>query len=99
MQTGTEKRALIVRGGWQGHEPVQSFPAAMDVPGSVERSWPLPGTGCTERGRGFYTSLGHVAADFDVPEVSEITKRGILWGAGQPVTVAYLSPSAQPDAA
>ena len=31
------------------------------------------------RGRIFYSSLGHVAADFDVPEASEIVKRGMLW--------------------
>jgi uncharacterized protein len=34
------------------------------------------------KGRVFYTSLGHVAQDFDVPEALEITKRGILWAAG-----------------
>lgn len=33
------------------------------------------------KGRVFYTSLGHVAKDFDVPEALEITKRGILWAA------------------
>jgi type 1 glutamine amidotransferase len=33
-------------------------------------------------GRVFYTSLGHVAKDFDVPQALEITKRGILWAAG-----------------
>lgn len=33
------------------------------------------------KGRVFYTSLGHVAADFNVPEALEITKRGILWAA------------------
>jgi type 1 glutamine amidotransferase len=31
------------------------------------------------RGRVFYTSLGHVSADFKVPEALEIVKRGILW--------------------
>jgi len=31
--------------------------------------------------RVFYTSLGHVAADFDVPEAREIVKRGLLWAA------------------
>lgn len=36
------------------------------------------------KGRVFYSSLGHVAADFAVPEVLEITKRGILWAAGNP---------------
>ena len=30
-------------------------------------------------GRVFFSSLGHVAADFDVPEVREIMQRGILW--------------------
>ena len=30
-------------------------------------------------GRVFYTSLGHVAKDFDVPEVKEIVRRGMLW--------------------
>lgn len=31
------------------------------------------------KGRVFYTSLGHVAKDFDVPEALEIVKRGLLW--------------------
>jgi uncharacterized protein len=31
------------------------------------------------KGRVFYTSLGHVASDFNVPEALEIVKRGILW--------------------
>jgi hypothetical protein len=31
------------------------------------------------KGRVFYTSLGHVASDFDVPEAMEIVKRGLLW--------------------
>jgi hypothetical protein len=30
-------------------------------------------------GRVFYSSLGHKMDDFDVPEVMEITKRGMLW--------------------
>ena len=33
------------------------------------------------RGRVFYTSLGHVAKDFDVPEAKEIARRGMLWAA------------------
>ena len=32
-------------------------------------------------GRVFYSSLGHVRADFDVPEVREVTRRGLLWAA------------------
>jgi type 1 glutamine amidotransferase len=31
------------------------------------------------KGRVFYSSLGHVAADFEVPEALEIMKRGIRW--------------------
>lgn len=33
------------------------------------------------QGRVFYSSLGHVAADFDVPEAKEIQRRGSLWAA------------------
>ena len=32
-------------------------------------------------GRVFYSSLGHVAKDFDVSEAKEIQKRGMLWAA------------------
>jgi len=32
-------------------------------------------------GRVFYSSLGHVARDFDVPEAREIQRRGMLWAA------------------
>jgi type 1 glutamine amidotransferase len=31
------------------------------------------------KARVFYSSLGHVAKDFDVPEALEIVKRGLLW--------------------
>ena len=34
------------------------------------------------KGRVFYSSLGHKAVDFDVPEAKEIQKRGLLWAAG-----------------
>ncbi len=33
------------------------------------------------KGRVFYSSLGHVAKDFDVPEVRELLRRGMLWAA------------------
>ena len=33
------------------------------------------------KGRVFHTTLGHVAADFDVPQAREIVKRGLLWAA------------------
>ena len=31
------------------------------------------------KGRVFYSSLGHVLTDFDVPEAREIVRRGLLW--------------------
>lgn len=31
------------------------------------------------KGRVFYSSLGHVAKDFDVPEAREIQRRGMVW--------------------
>jgi len=33
------------------------------------------------QGRVFYTSLGHVASDFEVPEAREIVFRGMVWAA------------------
>jgi type 1 glutamine amidotransferase len=33
------------------------------------------------QGRVFYTSLGHVAKDFDIPEARTIVQRGMLWAA------------------
>ena len=35
------------------------------------------------QGRVFYSSLGHVAKDFEVPEVMTIMTRGLLWAAGR----------------
>jgi uncharacterized protein len=34
-----------------------------------------------DKGKVFYCSLGHVAADFDVPEAKEIVRRGMHWAA------------------
>ncbi len=34
------------------------------------------------KGRVFYTSLGHVAKDFDVPQARTIVQRGMLWACG-----------------
>lgn len=36
------------------------------------------------KGRVFHLSVGHVAADFSVPEAFEIMKRGIRWAAREP---------------
>ncbi len=33
------------------------------------------------KGKIFYSSLGHVIGDFDVPEAREIVRRGLLWAA------------------
>jgi len=33
------------------------------------------------QGRVFYQSIGHSAMEFEIPEVREITKRGLLWAA------------------
>jgi type 1 glutamine amidotransferase len=33
------------------------------------------------QGKVFFSSLGHVASDFDVPEAREIMQRGLLWAA------------------
>lgn len=48
------------------------------------------------KGRVFYTSLGHVAADFDVPEARTIVQRGLLWAArvmgGDPAPMNIYAP-------
>ena len=36
------------------------------------------------KGRVFHLSVGHVAADFDVPEARQIMQRGLLWAARVP---------------
>lgn len=33
------------------------------------------------KGKVFYSSLGHVALDFDVPQAREIVRRGLIWAA------------------
>ena len=33
------------------------------------------------QGKVFYSSLGHVATDFEVEEAKEIQRRGLLWAA------------------
>jgi hypothetical protein len=40
---------------------------------------PVAWTRRWNKGRVFYCSLGHVAADFDVPEAREIVRRGLIW--------------------
>ncbi len=39
----------------------------------------------------FYTSLGHVNDDFEVPEAFEIVKRGMMWAAGDKIVPEYKS--------
>jgi uncharacterized protein len=40
------------------------------------------------RGRVFYSSLGHVAQEFDVPEMRTILHRGMLWAAREEARIA-----------
>jgi len=47
------------------------------------------------KGRVFYTALGHVAKDFNVPEALEMTKRGIQWAARERIKPEYESPKAK----
>ncbi|MEX2536304.1 MAG: ThuA domain-containing protein [Trueperaceae bacterium] len=45
--------------------------AGVEMPVVWKRRW--------GEGRVFYSSLGHVRAEFDIPEVDELTLRGLLW--------------------
>ena len=62
-----------------------------DVPWIKGVRMPVIWTRMYGKGRVFYTSLGHVNADFDVPEAFEIVKRGIQWAAGLPIVKEYKS--------
>ncbi len=46
-----------------------------------EVTMPVVYTKLWGKGRVFYSSMGHVDAVFEVPEVAEITRRGLLWAA------------------
>ena len=53
------------------HSPSAPWINGCVMPVAWKRTW--------GQGRVFYSSLGHVAKDFDVPEVREIQMRGMLW--------------------
>ncbi|QQE12461.1 ThuA domain-containing protein [Planctomycetota bacterium] len=57
------------------HQNVQSTPWVNGT--TIPVAWKRP----FGKGRVFYSALGHVAADFDVPEMREILRRGMLWAA------------------
>jgi type 1 glutamine amidotransferase len=50
-----------------------------DAPWVENTVMPVVWTKSWGQGRVFFSSLGHVATDFDVPEAREITIRGMLW--------------------
>jgi type 1 glutamine amidotransferase len=45
--------------------------AGVEIPVVWKRRW--------GQGRVFYSSLGHVRSEFDLPQVAELTLRGMLW--------------------
>jgi hypothetical protein len=53
------------------HSPAAPWIEGTVMPVVWKRMW--------GKGRVFYSSLGHVAKDFDVPEAREIQRRGMLW--------------------
>ena len=55
--------------------------SGIDAPWIKGCVMPVVWTRVWGEGRVFYTSLGHINADFDVPEALEITRRGMLWAA------------------
>jgi len=61
---------------------VTVFHGTEDVPWIKGCTIPVVWKRTYSKGRVFYTSLGHVAKDFDVPEAKEIVKRGMLWASG-----------------
>jgi uncharacterized protein len=52
-----------------------------DVPWVAGTVMPVVWKRMWGQGRVFYSALGHVASEFDVPETREIMQRGMLWAA------------------
>jgi type 1 glutamine amidotransferase len=52
-----------------------------DVPWVAGTVMPVVWKRMWGRGRVFYSALGHVASEFEVPETREIMQRGMLWAA------------------
>jgi uncharacterized protein len=44
---------------------------------------PVAWTRSYGKGRVFYSSVGHIAKDFDEPTARELVRRGLLWAAGE----------------
>jgi type 1 glutamine amidotransferase len=53
--------------------------SGIDAPWTAGCVMPVAWKRMWGQGRVFYSSLGHVAKDFTVPECREIMKRGMLW--------------------
>lgn len=68
--------------------------AGMDWIHNVEM--PVAWTRTWGRGRVFYCSIGHHAADFDNPEVRDLVRRGILWSACSLTETPPLNDPARP---
>ena len=95
------REALIVWGGWNGHEPEQcagivacmleedGFRVRLETETrafadpDLSRFDLMPVVWKRRHGSGrvFYSSLGHVASEFDVPEMRTILRRGMAWAA------------------
>lgn len=71
------KKALVVWGGWEGHQPKQcadcSWIEGVVMPVAWKRRHGLD--------RVFYCSLGHVAAEFEVAPMRTLIQHGMLWTA------------------
>ena len=61
-----------------------TFPGKPDAPWTKDTVMPVVWKKMYGKGRIFYFSVGHSAADFSVPQAREIMKRGMLWAARAP---------------
>ncbi len=61
-----------------------TFPGKPDAPWTKDVVMPTVWKKMHGNGRVFFLSVGHSVADFNVPQVREIMKRGMLWAARVP---------------
>jgi hypothetical protein len=81
------RRQSHSRPGRHGGRDCQRAAASGESCARLPRARGDGGAGGLRRGarhpcdRGFYTSLGHVAAEFEVPQMAIILRRGLVWAA------------------
>lgn len=72
---------LVAEGAASGDGYDQAAQAAVDSGQAEGAVMPVTWTKRYGKGRVFYSSMGHVASVFDIPEARTMVRRGLIWAA------------------